>query len=140
MITRIITQSGCSWLWLIGFAFLEGIFRRIVLEPRVPGMLAELLGIAMVLVTGTVIAYQFSRRGRLPQSSRVLLLIGGLWVFYTIAFEFLFFHFLAGVPLSEIADNYDVTTGHLFPIGLAATFFVPLVGRSILRVRSTPSS
>jgi hypothetical protein len=28
-------------MWLIGFAFLEGGFRRIVLEPRVPAMLAE---------------------------------------------------------------------------------------------------
>jgi hypothetical protein len=35
----------------------------------------------MVLVTGTVIAYQFSRRGRFPQSSPVLLFIGCLWVF-----------------------------------------------------------
>jgi hypothetical protein len=93
----------------------------------------------MVLVTGTVIAYQFSRRGRFPQSSPVLLFIGCLWVFYTIAFEYLFFHFLAGVPLSKIIQNYDVKTGHLFPIGLAATFFVTLVGRLILRARSTPS-
>ncbi|WP_419187586.1 hypothetical protein [Stieleria bergensis] len=105
-----------------------------------PAMLAELLGIAMVLVTGTVIAYQFIRRGRFPQSSSALLLIGGLWVIYTIAFEFLFFHFLAGVPLSEIIENYDVTRGHLFSIGLAATVFVPLVGRSILRARPTQSS
>ncbi|MEO9590198.1 hypothetical protein [Rhodopirellula bahusiensis] len=80
MIKRIITQSGCSWMWLIGFAFLEGFFRRLVLEPRMPAMFAELLGIAMVLVTGTVIAYQFLKRGRFPQSSTVLLLIGGLWV------------------------------------------------------------
>lgn len=136
MVAKYITQSGYSWLGLISFAFVKGIYRRLVLEPWIPAILAETLGIAMVLATATWIAFEFLRRERFPRSSAALLLIGCLWVIYTVAFEFLFFHFAAGMPWNEIIENYDLTTGHLFPIGLFGTLFVPLFARHLLCLRS----
>jgi hypothetical protein len=94
----------------------------------------------MVLVTGTVIAYQFSRRGRFPQSSPVLLFIGCLWVFYTIAFEYLFFSFPRGCSVeqdhSKLRRQDRASVSHRTG---RQRFFVTLVGRLILRARSTPS-
>ena len=62
-----------------------------------------------------------------PQSSRHAVAIGLLWLGLTIAFEFLFGHYVAGLPWSRLWSDYNVLAGRLWmliPLWLAvAPFF-----------------
>ena len=58
----------------------------------------------------------------------------------TVAFEFLFFGLAMGMPLSKLLENYNLRTGHLFPIGLILLLFVPWLAASSLRGRIAEKS
>lgn len=73
--TNFLAQSAYPCLFSIVFACVEGILRRQILEPWLSAMLAEAIGIALVLLAGFVIATQFInddsylRRSAIPQST-----------------------------------------------------------------------
>lgn len=124
---KILREAFLSWTILIGGAVLEGIFRRLVLEPVLPNQVAEIIGIGLVLFTACIIADQFIRRDRFPNVKWRLIQVGVLWVLFTVAFEFVFFHFAIGLSWSTIAQNYNVFDGRPFVLGLVVTAFVPLL-------------
>ena len=134
-----VNQAVFAWCLLIMAAFLEGIFRRLLLEPWMPRMLAECIGIFVVLATASTIVWGFTRKSWLPAAPRQLLLVGLMWVALTVAFEFIFFHYAMGMPWPTLFENYNVATGHLFPIGLCLLLFVPLaVGRCCSATNAVP--
>lgn len=49
-----------------------------------------------------------------PASSSQALAIGILWLGLTIAFEFLFFHYVVGHPWSRILPDYNVFAGRVW--------------------------
>lgn len=137
MIAPLIRQAMVSWVLFMTAAFIEGIFRSLFLEPRLPGIATEILGIVVVLTTAVLIAYVFIKNTWLPHSERDLLLIGLLWVVFTVGFEFLFFHYAIGLSWNELLENYNVPQGHLYPIGLLMLLFTPF---AVHRFRSTLTS
>lgn len=54
-----------------------------------------------------------------PASGREALMIGLVWMAMTVAFEFLFFHYLGGHSWSALLANYNVLAGRVW-------VFVPL--------------
>ncbi len=53
-----------------------------------------------------------------PSSDRHAILIGLLWMALTVGFEFLFFHFVAGRPWSELLANYNILAGRAWVLVL----------------------
>jgi hypothetical protein len=51
--------------------------------------------------------------------------VGLAWVALTVAFEFLFGHYLAKQPWTVLLANYNVFRGHLWPLVLAWVGFAP---------------
>ncbi len=51
-----------------------------------------------------------------PASTAQAAGIGGLWLLMTLAFEFLFGHFVAGQSWAALLANYDLTAGRLWPL------------------------
>lgn len=49
-----------------------------------------------------------------PRNARYAALIGVLWAAFTVAFEFLFFHFVGGHSWAELVANYDVLRGRVW--------------------------
>lgn len=49
-----------------------------------------------------------------PRNARYAALIGVLWAALTVAFEFLFFHFVGGHSWAELVANYDVLRGRVW--------------------------
>ncbi|KAA3653259.1 MAG: hypothetical protein DWQ11_08965 [Proteobacteria bacterium] len=65
-----------------------------------------------------------------PASLRQAAGIGGLWLVMTLAFEFLFGHFVAGHTWAALLANYDLSAGRLWPlIPLWVALAPPLVHR-----------
>jgi hypothetical protein len=62
-----------------------------------------------------------------PASANQALAIGFLWLCLTIAFEFLFFHYVMGHPWSGLLHDYNIFAGRVWvvvPIWLTAALYV----------------
>lgn len=78
-----------------------------------------------ILLLGVVIAW-FVRRYR-PESGRHAILVGVFWMTLTLAFEFLFFHYVGGHPWPELWQSYDVLHGQMWPFVLLWVAVAPYV-------------
>jgi len=58
-------------------------------------------------------------------SAREAWFIGLFWLALTVAFEFLFFHYVDGHSWAELLANYDVANGRLWPLILVWVTVAP---------------
>ncbi len=104
-----------TWFVLLVVAVVNGGLRDFTYGRHMPELLANQLSCASgILLFGIVIRW-FVRRYP-PASARQAWGIGLFWLALTVAFEFLFFHYVAGHPWSELLANYDIAEGRLWPL------------------------
>jgi hypothetical protein len=60
-------------------------------------------------------------------SARQAIHIGLFWMALTMAFEFLFFHYVGGHSWAELLANYDIVHGRLWPLVLVWVAVAPYV-------------
>jgi nitrate reductase gamma subunit len=121
------------WLLLAVAMSANGIFRELALRPAVGAVTADILsailGIAIITaITGWLL------RARVRQPIRHLVRVSALLVGLTVAFEFLFGHYVDRKSWSELAANYAFWRGRLWPLVLAALALMPFLwGRWVTR-------
>ncbi|MBI4807818.1 MAG: hypothetical protein HY799_02550 [Nitrosomonadales bacterium] len=62
-----------------------------------------------------------------PVSAREAWQIGLFWMGLTVAFEFLFFHYVGGHSWQVLLANYDISAGRLWPLILLWVAVAPYV-------------
>lgn len=112
------------WLLIMLAAVANGMLREALLEPALGTAAAlPLSGILLTLII-FVMSWLFAPViGRTGTST--WLAVGLLWVTLTLAFEYLFGHFVAGIPSGEISRVFDVRGGNLFSLALLAACLSP---------------
>ena len=102
------------WLLLLVTALVLAVFREGVLTPRVGPQASHLLGTALaVAVMATVIGISLS--WVVPGLEvRSLWALGFGWTGLTVAFEFVFGHFVMGHPWSRLLHDYDLLAGRVW--------------------------
>ena len=115
-----------AWFVMLLVSVANGAVRDFTYGRRVDELTAHQLSTATgVLLLGIVI------RGfvRLypPASGREAISIGLLWMALTVAFEFLFFHYVGGHSWSELLGNYNVLKGRVWVVVLAWIAIAPYV-------------
>ena len=115
-----------AWFVLLVVAMINGALRDFTYGRQLPELLANQLSCLSGIILFGVVFYQFVRRSPFA-SARQALYIGLFWVALTAAFEFLFFHYVAGHPLPELLANYDIANGRLWPLILVWVAFGPYV-------------
>ena len=85
----------------------------------------QLSTVSSVLLLGLVI-WGFVQLYR-PSSGQKAVLIGLLWMGLTVAFEFLFFHYVRGHSWSELLGNYNIFKGRVWVVVLAWVAIAPYV-------------
>jgi hypothetical protein len=122
------------WLILLVTALVLAVFREGVLTARVGPQASHLLGTALaVAVMATVIGISLS--WVVPDLEvRSLWALGFGWTGLTVAFEFVFGHFVMGHPWSRLLHDYDLLAGRVWVLVLLTTLLAPvLLGRMIPR-------
>lgn len=127
-------KAVVAWLILFVVMFTNGAVRVLVLQPRLGEDLgrqvASLTGVALVLLA----CWLFVRVSP-SATSRQLLLVGVGWLAATLAFEFLFGHFVSGQSWSALLADYDILRGRLWSLIIPSVCLGPwlfgvLAGRS----------
>ena len=113
---------------LIGIA--NGVVRERLYAPRLGEHRAHQVSTASAIVVFTLYFAALQRRWPLP-SNRVALEVGRTWAALTMIFEFGFGHFIAGQPWSELAKDYNLRQGRLWPLVLAWLALGPATARAL---------
>jgi hypothetical protein len=113
-----------AWLVLLVAMLANGFFRVLVVEPRLGEVLARPVATATGVAIVVVVAGAFVRR-RAHAGPVELLGVGVVWLLLTLAFEFLFGHYVAGASWEELLADYDVREGRLWPLVLLAVLLAP---------------
>jgi hypothetical protein len=113
-----------AWFVLLAIAVINGALRDFTYGRQLPELLANQLSCVSGIILFGVVFYQFVHRWP-PASVRQALYIGLFWMVLTVAFEFLFFHYVAGHPWPVLLANYDIASGRLWPLILLWVAFGP---------------
>ena len=114
------------WIPLVVVAILNGILRESVFAK----WMAELPAHQLSTLTGCVAVgiYVWLVMKRWPiDSSGQALLIGGIWLFMTVAFEFTFGRFVIGHSWERLFQDYNLLAGRLWLLFLIWVALVPWV-------------
>jgi len=124
------------WMAFMLVETAHGAVRELFVAPAIGGLRARQIGVPVGCVIVFVVAW-FAARWMGAITRRQQLIIGGLWVCLTLAFE-IFVGFAVGAPWEQITADLDLTKGGLMSLGLAFMFVTPmLVARPNPRVPST---
>jgi len=108
-------RAVLAWLILFVVMFANGAARVVVLQPRLgedrARQVASLTGVVLVLL----VSWLFVRAS--PRAAPGQLAWIGLgWLGATLAFEFLFGHFVSGLSWGDLLAYYDVLRGRLWSL------------------------
>ncbi|HEY9129253.1 MAG TPA: hypothetical protein VIN02_05425 [Sulfurovum sp.] len=96
------------------------------MEPYIGKTLAlPVSGITLSIIVFTITFLSFKLFDK--SSSLTYLLIGIQWVSTTLAFEFIFGHFVMGRSWQELFQVFNILEGDLFIVVLLVTLFSPLL-------------
>ena len=124
-----------AWIPMVFIAIANGIFRESVIAKYVSSLTAHqlscLTGVTLFFIYTMIIARYW------PLENNILALrIGLMWLLMTIAFEFVFGHYVAGHPWSFLFADYNVLAGRLWSLVLIFVALLPLLARIfVLRTR-----
>lgn len=129
---RLFVRSVAVWLMVMGAEIAHGILRTLFLVPIVGEFRSNQLGVFSGSVIIVVIACLTVRWIGATTTSG-LLMTGAIWLVLTVAFEFLFGRFVAGLTWDQLLAGYDVLHGGMMPIGLVILFFSPMIAAKRFR-------
>jgi hypothetical protein len=120
----LVVKASLAWFLIMLLAIANGIAREALLEPALgPAIALPLSGILLALIILLASWLLVPWFGRARASAWIA--IGLLWVVLTLLFEYLFGHFVAGMPWAEISRVFDVTSGNLFSLALLSAALSP---------------
>jgi hypothetical protein len=124
------------WVLLSVLAVLNGTLREYTYGPVVGEQAAHLLSALILIAVVMAVAYVFLRLVRVPYGPGTFVAVGAIWVLLTVAFEFLFGHYVMGHPWSRLLADYNLLRGRVWTLVLLGIFVAPLIaGRLALRKR-----
>jgi hypothetical protein len=121
-----ILRYTLAWLILLVVAILNGALREAVYKNRLSDLRAHQLSTLSGIILFAAIIWGLSRLWPLP-SAKQAWTVGFIWLALTIAFEFLFGHFVMGHPWSKLLQDYNISTGRVWLLILIWVTIAPYV-------------
>lgn len=126
----IVWKTFAIWLCIAFLAILNGIVRERLLVPTIGKAAAlPMSGVILCIVILLVTYFLFPWFGRI--SSKTCWLIGLIWLLTTLAFEFLFGHFVIGKTWAQLVQTLNIFSGDLFLLALVVSLLAPRIIYSI---------
>ena len=114
------------WLGLVFLAILNGTVREKGYAQLMSELSAHQLSTLTFIVLTGIYIYIITGWQKL-HSSKEALSVGGIWVCMTVAFEFMFGHYVMGHAWSKLFYDYNLLQGRVWAVVLVWTFFAPYI-------------
>jgi hypothetical protein len=113
-----------AWIPMILIAIANGTIRQFGYGPFVSELAAHQISCATAILLFCFYTFFLSGRWPLTKASEAWF-VGTIWLFLTIAFEFLFGHYAGGHSWIRLLQDYNICAGRLWSLVLTALFFMP---------------
>ena len=114
---RIVFIYAASWVGMMILAILNGALREKVYDRFMQELSAHQLSAFIVLILFGVYIWVLTGICRI-ESSKQALVIGGMWLVMTVAFEFVFGHYVMRHPWNRLFRDYNLLKGRVRPLVL----------------------
>jgi hypothetical protein len=131
---RTIASWTVAWVGGAAIGVVNGIAREATYGRRLRGPVAHQVSGATAITAFAAYFRALQRRRPIP-TTREAVLIGGVWLALTVAFEFGFGRAVAKQSWEELLADYDVTKGRTWPFVLAWIATGPAAVRALERRR-----
>jgi hypothetical protein len=121
------------WMAFMLFETLHGVAREIFIAPQIGALEARQLGVPVGCAILFAVAW-FAARWLGVTTRAQQLVVGGLWVVLTLAFEFMVGR-AAGTSWTQLLADYNPVRGGLMVLGLAFMFVTPMLVARPIRER-----
>jgi hypothetical protein len=102
-----------AWLGLLVIGFLNGVIREVSYRRWVGELAGHQISTATAIVLFGLAVWLLERRWPLGSSGQALA-IGLIWLALTVAFEFIFMHYVRGMPWSRLLHDYNILEGRVW--------------------------
>jgi hypothetical protein len=119
---------AAAWGGVVAAAFVNGSLHR-VYAPLMPELTATQLSEVLLPVLVAPWALRVERRHPLPERASAVA-VGAGWALATVAFEFLFGHYVNGDSWDTLLAAYNVAHGRLWSLDVVAVAAAPLLART----------
>ena len=128
---RMIFYYSLAWIPMVFIAIVNGGLRDAVYKPYVGELAAHQISSVTGVALFFVYTWAISRRWKL-ESGRQALAAGLLWLGLTVAFEFLFGHFVMHHPWEKLFADYNLLAGRVWALVLVCVALLPY---AVYRIR-----
>lgn len=123
-----------AWLPMVVIGILNGIVREATYGKHLNEARAHQVStVTGILLFGIYIWIVTSLWGFASLTQAAI--VGSIWLILTIAFEFLFGHFIAGHTWAELLADYNIFAGRLWPLVLLWIALAPLLFTKFVTLR-----
>jgi hypothetical protein len=124
------------WIPLVFIAIINGAIRDFTYKNALGELAAHQLSTLTGIILFGIYIWAIGLKWKL-ESARQAVAVGLIWLALTVAFEFLFFHYVAGHPWSVLLDAYNICEGKVWVLVL---FFVAIAPYLSYRIHSRRSN
>ena len=129
----ILSKSFGVWFLILLAAIGNGVFRDLVMTPAVGDPLARAISCVTLSFLTLFITLLFIKRLGISLKGQ-LWSVGWYWLAFTLAFEFLFGHYVGKKTWTALFADYNILEGRLWILVPVTTLFAPALAGRIRRV------
>ena len=126
----IVTIGG--WLLFLILAIINAGIRNTVYKPIVGDLTAHQISTIVFMIIIMVVTYLLFRFIQIKLSDSQAFLMGFIWLFSTILFEFVAGHYVFGNSWEKLITDYNILKGRVWSLVLLTTFFAPYITNKFL--------
>lgn len=115
-----------AWFILLVAAIVNGVIRQSLFIGRMSELQAHQLSTLTGIALFGLVIWLLHRVWPLASASQAWT-VGGVWLVLTVAFEFLFFHYVGGKPWEVLLRDYNILEGRIWPLILVWVSVAPYV-------------
>lgn len=115
-----------AWIPMVFIAIANGVLRQYVYGRWMKELSAHQVSSLTAVVLFYLYTWILGKKWPL-ESSQQALAVGIIWLCLTVAFEFLFGHYVANHPWSRLIQDYNLLSGRLWALVLLAVAAAPYV-------------
>jgi len=113
-----------AWFVMLLVSIANGAIRDFTYGKHLDELTTHQLSTLSSVLLLSIIIWGYLKLYR-PSSGKEAVLMGILWMGLTVAFEFLFFHYIGGHSWSELLGNYNIFKGRVWVVVLAWLAIAP---------------
>jgi len=121
-----------GWFLFMILAIFNAIIRDELYKPKVGDLIAHQISTIIFVTIIFIVTYFLLRISNLNLNDNEAVIIGSIWLVFTILFEFIVGHYIFGNSWDKLIEDYNILKGRIWILVLITTFFTPYITNKFL--------